>query len=327
MSHQIDWTKEALSGKRVTLNEIKDDLEKFYGYEQMTPWQTTICDSYDDFIFEIRQRDPASNCTKMIKDHIIINSARSVHNKVRREDWQKLKGEQSRTNLIREISTQIEIHSNESDKNPLILEEMRMGLGCDDWLRFYDHYIHEGVYEDERYEHYKRFLLKGIWAIVFFVDHTIVCRLPKEIKLDSSGKLHAIDEPAIEWQDGSKDFYRHGVYIGNLYENSKLTTQSFSEILQIRNIEQRYAIMRDLSWEDIKRNTDIKEIKRPSRKGNKLYEMTIGRGTAKVVKYKDPSTDRIYWSFVPETIETADEGMAWKFQLSLEEYRRINAEA
>ena len=45
------------------------------------------------------------------------------------------------------------------------------------------------------------------------------------------------------------------------------------------------------------------------------------------VKYKDPSTDRIYWSFVPDDILTADEGMAWKFQLEEKEYENLDGEA
>ena len=47
---------------------------------------------------------------------------------------------------------------------------------------------------------------------------------------------------------------------------------------------------------------------------------------ARVVKYKDPSTDRIYWCCVPPEIQTADEGMAWKFGLTVEEYLNLEAE-
>ena len=88
-----------------------------------------------------------------------------------------------------------------------------------------------------------------------------------------------------------------------------------------------------------------------SRRGNELYgidtctpwtvqypnglESTFFRGTAnglegsilKILYYYDPSTERQYVSFVPEHINKADHGMAWKFHLTDDEYGGLEDEA
>ena len=72
-----------------------------------------------------------------------------------------------------------------------------------------------------------------------------------------------------------------------------------------------------------------------SRRGNELYSIdTIIHGRSlRILKYRDPSTKvqdpttgewlgQLYISFVPEHINNADHGMAWKFHLTPGEYRR-----
>ena len=72
-----------------------------------------------------------------------------------------------------------------------------------------------------------------------------------------------------------------------------------------------------------------------SRRGNELYSIdTIIHGRSlRILKYRDPSTKvqdpstgewigHLYISFVPEHINKADHGMAWKFRLTPGEYRR-----
>ena len=72
-----------------------------------------------------------------------------------------------------------------------------------------------------------------------------------------------------------------------------------------------------------------------SRRGNELYSIdTIIHGRSlRILKYRDPSTKvqdpttgewlgQLYISFVPEHINKADHGMAWKFRLTPGEYRR-----
>ena len=72
-----------------------------------------------------------------------------------------------------------------------------------------------------------------------------------------------------------------------------------------------------------------------SRRGNELYSIdTIIHGRSlRILKYRDPSTKvqdpstgewvgQLFISFVPEHINKADHGMAWKFHLTPREYSR-----
>ena len=61
-----------------------------------------------------------------------------------------------------------------------------------------------------------------------------------------------------------------------------------------------------------------------SRRGNELYSIdTIIRGRSlRLVKYRDPSTGQAYICFVPNHINKADHGMAWKLRLTPREYSR-----
>ena len=61
-----------------------------------------------------------------------------------------------------------------------------------------------------------------------------------------------------------------------------------------------------------------------ARRGNELYSIdTIIRGRSlRLVKYRDPSTGQPYICFVPNHINKADHGMAWKLRLTPREYGR-----
>ena len=66
-----------------------------------------------------------------------------------------------------------------------------------------------------------------------------------------------------------------------------------------------------------------------SRRGNELYSIdTIIRGRSlRLVKYRDPSTGQPYICFVPNHINKADHGMAWKLRLTPREYSGMGDEA
>ena len=66
-----------------------------------------------------------------------------------------------------------------------------------------------------------------------------------------------------------------------------------------------------------------------TKRGNQLYEMygIIPNRILKLLKYKDPSTQKTYLCFVPDNIMSADKGMAWKFYLTEKEYDGLQVEA
>jgi len=92
-------------------------------------------------------------------------------------------------------------------------------------------------------------------------------------------------------------------------------------VISISNIEERAKKMERMGVEHILRKTKAKILDR-SKRGNELYEINmIPNYPLKYLKYEDPSTaNKLYGCFVPSDTKTADEAMAWKFQITEEEY-------
>ena len=108
------------------------------------------------------------------------------------------------------------------------------------------------------------------------------------------------------------------------------TTPSLSDDLpvegwrEVREFENRFQSMRDEDPDQILVDAGA-TLKNFSKKGNELYETRriIRNRVLKILKYVDPSTGRIYISFVPDHINDADEAMAWKFSITKQQYRDL----
>ena len=112
--------------------------------------------------------------------------------------------------------------------------------------------------------------------------------------------------------------------------SERSTTRTISDELpgwgwrEIRDFENRFRTMRDEDPDQILVEAGAK-LKNFSKRGNELYEAKriIRNRTLKILKYVDPSTGRIYISFVPDHINDADEAMAWKFNITKQEYQNL----
>ena len=94
-------------------------------------------------------------------------------------------------------------------------------------------------------------------------------------------------------------------------------------VIRIENIEERAKKMEKMGVKHILKKTKAKILDR-SKRGNELYEINmIPNYPLKYLKYEDPSTlDKLYGCFVPSDIETADKAMAWKWEITEEEYQQ-----
>ena len=116
-------------------------------------------------------------------------------------------------------------------------------------------------------------------------------------------------------------------------QNERSVIQSISDELpgwgwrEVRDFENRFRILRDEDPDKILVEAGA-TLKNFSKRGNELYETKriIRNRTLKILKYVDPSTGRIYISFVPDHINDADEAMAWKFSITKQEYHSMVAE-
>ena len=99
-------------------------------------------------------------------------------------------------------------------------------------------------------------------------------------------------------------------------------------IMKLKNIETRMKKLRKLGTEKFIQVTKSEFINANNR-GVELYQSKsiIKDTTVKFLVYRDTSTNEPYISFVQPGHETADEAMAWKDRLSVEQYRRMKSES
>ena len=100
--------------------------------------------------------------------------------------------------------------------------------------------------------------------------------------------------------------------------------RSSGRIMTISNVEERARKMEEMGVEKMLKKTKavVLEI---SKRGNALYviDQLVPNYEFKYLVYEDPSTKgKIYGCFVPSDITKADQAMAWKFQITEEEYEK-----
>ena len=171
------------------------------------------------------------------------------------------------------------------------------------------------------------------------VLEVIILDTPK-CSFDDRNRFHSIVRPAVVW--GEICVYSiHGVNFDNRLWNEIVERKMEpTKVLTIDNIEQRRVASEYYGMEKLWDACKPKLID-TSERGNRLYNVTIGelswrrRGedhNAKMLRYKDPSTDREYVSGVPledddgNIIDRADQAMAWKFHLTEDEYKELTVE-
>lgn len=94
-------------------------------------------------------------------------------------------------------------------------------------------------------------------------------------------------------------------------------------IFSIANVEERAKKLEELGVEKLLKDSKAK-ILDISKRGNSLYviDQMIPNYELKYLVYEDPSTKgKIYGCFVPSDFTTADQAMAWKWEITEEEYQ------
>ena len=96
------------------------------------------------------------------------------------------------------------------------------------------------------------------------------------------------------------------------------------EMLSLKNIEQRHAAIALYGAEQIISKTKAELVSKCNR-GYDLYK--IKDIEPHLLKYKCPSTGRIYTSFTPRSITDAKTAMAWKYNKTVEEWDQLRIES
>jgi hypothetical protein len=176
------------------------------------------------------------------------------------------------------------------------------------------------------------FYAKGIFNIEYYEKECFICTNPKAIRFDKKDRLHGGEKAAIEFADGHDYFLVRDVYFeAEMWKKIQSRKMPIGEILSLPNVEQRSVAIEFMGPESLLEQADAVKVHGKTERGNTLYDVKLKMGaenswnnggeyTYKLLQYACPSTDRKYASFVPETINNADEAMAWKFNLTLDEY-------
>lgn len=201
------------------------------------------------------------------------------------------------------------------------------GLAVQSWFMYSEYILKKYKIAYDDHERYRNFY-KKIFTFQMYNDRIIIIKKPT-IKF-AAYRLHSTSGRSVSWKDGGFYHIRGIRFDEKLWKAVKNRTMPVMEILKLENIEQRYTAVEFYGAELI-----MKQIKATlvdeSPRGNKLYEFNEegqrSNRTLKFLRYQCKSTDRVYMSFVPTSINKADEGMAWKFDMTEEEYSMMTIEA
>ena len=152
------------------------------------------------------------------------------------------------------------------------------------------------------------------------------------VKIDAQNRFHSTVFPSIQWRGGEEFYYLHGVnFDKKLWKSIVDKTIKPKNALSLENMEQRMIAIKYMEPEIMLKELDAEKIDE-SERGNTLYKITkVFPKPAYYLKYKDPSTNRIYISGVDPNVEEntkdADAAMSWKFNMTKNEYLNLAVEA
>jgi len=218
--------------------------------------------------------------------------------------------------------------------------QQEFGLGYESWLCLYEFLEKIKYTHNDKFMRYVNMMKKGIFSAVFTDTHAFLCTLPKNIHFNDNEQLHSVMKPAIEMLKGKNYYFIKGVRFDKiLWEKITKRTLTVTEVLKLKNMEQRYIALDMFGPDEVVKQTkatliDVyKSTSENLKKDTEIELWEIPKGqlienrSVKMLKYKDPSTGRPYFSYVTADIMTAKDGMAWKFQITPEQYSSLKQQA
>ena len=169
-------------------------------------------------------------------------------------------------------------------------------------------------------------LSESVNGYAFYENECLLVQKPTTLDL-VEGKLHSTTRKAIEWADKTGYYFLHGVrFDEKLWKRVTGKRPRIKTILSIENMEQRMAALKTVGVERIIKGATLLD---KSTRGNELYLVeNVFYEPALYLKYKCPSTGRVYASGVDPSLERkADICMAWKFSMTEDDYAKLEVEA
>jgi len=193
------------------------------------------------------------------------------------------------------------------------------------WEISYDFCRQIGVkYTDEQNE------LLDIWIEQSWVCHwwwpfenaVIVSERPIVLNLDNEGRLHNATGPAIEYSDGWKLYFWHGVSVERDWIENPDSIDP-NKCVTHENIEQRRALCEIVTWEKILEVLEVKviDVDPDPQIGTLLSTHLPDHGEQRFLRVLEASTGRHFAIMAPRNVNTALDAQAEIAQLPKEIFK------
>lgn len=201
------------------------------------------------------------------------------------------------------------------------------GAYCQDagWVAFYSFFedVCSLEIDVDGWREYRNFIDSNVYDCVQLEGLAIACPMPQHVMRDADGNLHSTGGAAVEWSDGYGIYALHGVrFPRELHEAVTSREIKPIDVMAIENIEQRMAAMAYLGATYMADALDAEFI-HEGIKGAKLYRTEIAGQYEYFLRYNDSTDGEEFISFVDRDVGVrgnADECMAWKGSVTLEQY-------
>jgi hypothetical protein len=197
---------------------------------------------------------------------------------------------------------------------------MRFGLG------FESHFFGNSTWSS--------FLEKGIWSICFFENLCFICRCPIKVLRDERHRLHSESEGAIQWADGTAEYFINGVFFSEeLWMGLISKSMEPRKIVEIPNQEQRAIGVRLYGYERLLNDlsTHVVDARKKNGVQYELFRVRLNDDAgrpARILKVECPSTGKKFLLRVSPSVRTVGAALAWTFPgVSPAEYEQLVIES
>ncbi|MEG4960505.1 hypothetical protein QUA78_05055 [Microcoleus sp. K4-B3] len=158
--------------------------------------------------------------------------------------------------------------------------------------------------------HCQKLLFEDCGFIFPFEKNCFVCDRPRHLRFDSQNRLHAEGEPAIEFADGWKFYYYHGVRLPEEYGKFHPNQWQSQWLLTEENAELRRVLIQGIGYDRICQDLSAEQID----SWQEYSLLTIDHADVEpicLLKMTCPSTGFIHALRVPPNLTSAREAIRW----------------
>jgi len=109
------------------------------------------------------------------------------------------------------------------------------------WCSFYSFFMDQGMVQHDGFNEFLKIKKTGLYDMIQLDGLCVVCEMPKYIHRDEQGRMHNDKGASIEWQDGYKLCYYHGMSVPQRWVEDKKSITA-EEVKKESNAEKRRAM-------------------------------------------------------------------------------------